>query len=102
MPLLWVVTRQRKTLIGAEASLQLICNREGFNVMLDSSSAEKSRIRIGIVSKNEIDNCVSYDSIIRFGAEDTMMTPYGAEETMTTNISKSWDIFCFPLSEGVF
>jgi len=95
VPLLWVVTRQRKTLIGAEAPLQFSCNREGFNVMLDSSSAKKSRIRIGIVSNNEMDNCVSCDSIIRFGAEDTTMTPTRVgtwlciEETMTTNISKS-------------
>ena len=53
-----------KKLIGDEASLQLYCNREGFNVR--SGQAGGSRARIGIVSNQEND-CVTCDSRIGFG-----------------------------------
>ena len=49
-----------KSLIGGEASLQLNCNREGFNVL--------NRVRIGIVSNNEVNECDTSDSRIGFGA----------------------------------
>ena len=53
-----------KTLIGSQASLQLNCNKEGFNVVCDGSSPSKARI--GIVANNEND-CRSCDSRIGFG-----------------------------------
>ena len=53
-----------KTLIGSQASLQLNCNREGFNAVSTKSRAAKSRI--GIIS-NERNDCVSCNSRIGFG-----------------------------------
>ena len=50
-----------KNLIGAEASLQNNCQKEGFNVVVGLSKA-----RIGIQGNNETD-CNSSDSIIGFG-----------------------------------
>ena len=52
------------SLIGSEASLQLNCNKEGFNAVGDSSGHSKARI--GIIS-NEGDDCASCDSRIGFG-----------------------------------
>ena len=52
-----------KKLIGSEASLQVNCNKEGFNALCDSSH---SRARIGIVA-NQQDDCNSCDSRIGFG-----------------------------------
>ena len=53
-----------KELIGkSQASLQLNCNREGFNAQCDASH---SKARIGIVNNNQED-CVSCDSRIGFG-----------------------------------
>ena len=52
-----------KTLIGSDASLQLNCNREGFNVLFDR---DHSRTRIGIVANQE-NNCLTCDSRIGFG-----------------------------------
>jgi len=52
-----------KTLIGAQASLQDNCNREGFNVVCNRRA---SKARIGITSNNE-NNCTSCDSRIGFG-----------------------------------
>ncbi len=52
-----------KTLIGPEASLQLHCNKEGFNAACHSSG---SRTRIGIKGNNEND-CNGCDSRIGFG-----------------------------------
>ena len=49
-----------KKLIGSSASLQLNCNKEGFNVL--------GRARIGILS-NEQKDCLSCDSRIGFGTE---------------------------------
>ena len=47
-----------KTLIGSQASLQLNCNKEGFNVL--------DKARIGILGNNE-DDCITCDSRIGFG-----------------------------------
>jgi len=51
-----------QTLIGSQYSLQLNCNKEGFNSFCVSSC----RARIGIVANNE-NNCLSCDSRIGFG-----------------------------------
>ena len=53
-----------KTLIGSQASLQKICNKEGFNAACTGVGASKARI--GILA-NEDDQCVSCDSRIGFG-----------------------------------
>ncbi|XP_020613059.1 uncharacterized skeletal organic matrix protein 5-like [Orbicella faveolata] len=58
-----------KTLIGSQASLQLNCNREGFNVVSTSSNSY-SKARIGIVGNNQND-CTSCDSRIGFGTGGT-------------------------------
>ncbi len=51
-----------KTLIGSEASLQLNCNKEGFNVACNRGFMT----RIGIIGNNEND-CDGCDSRIGFG-----------------------------------
>ena len=51
-----------QTLIGSQASLQLECNKEGFN----SCCRGICRARIGIVTNNEND-CLTCDSRIGFG-----------------------------------
>ena len=53
-----------KKLIGPQASLQLQCNKEGFNAV--GSSEYNSKARIGIIS-NEQNDCLSSDSRIGFG-----------------------------------
>ena len=53
-----------KTLIGLQASLQLKCNKEGFNVVCNDVN---SKARIGFVCNNK-DNCGSCDSRIGFGS----------------------------------
>ena len=53
-----------KSLIGSEASLQLNCNKEGFNAFCSRKGS--SKVRIGIIS-NEEDNCGSCNSRIGFG-----------------------------------
>ncbi|KAL9953469.1 hypothetical protein ACROYT_G040891 [Oculina patagonica] len=53
-----------KALLGSQGSLQLNCNREGFNAVSDSGWAPKARI--GILGNNE-DECASCDSRIGFG-----------------------------------
>ncbi|KAL9953719.1 hypothetical protein ACROYT_G041178 [Oculina patagonica] len=53
-----------KTLIGPEASLQLNCNKEGFNAAC--SITDRSKARIGFVGNNE-NNCGYCDSRIGFG-----------------------------------
>ncbi len=53
-----------KTLIGSHASLQLNCNKEGFNAA--SGRIDLSKARIGILG-NEQNNCDSVDSRIGFG-----------------------------------
>ena len=51
-----------KKLIGPQASLQLHCNKEGFNLF---STSRHSRARIGIISNEQ--TCGSPDSRIGFG-----------------------------------
>ena len=53
-----------KKLIGSEASLQLNCNTEGFNVICDRPVFSKARI--GIATNNQ-NHCRSCDSRIGFG-----------------------------------
>ena len=53
-----------KSLIGAQASLQRNCNREGFNVR--SGELRNSRARIGFIGNQEND-CRTCDSRIGFG-----------------------------------
>ena len=54
-----------KSLIGADASLQRFCNKEGFNVM--DNSIESAKARIGIIA-DDVDNvCQKTDSRIGFG-----------------------------------
>lgn len=53
-----------KTLIGSQASLQLNCNREGFNAVSDN--IDFSKARIGYVANQE-NECISGDSRIGFG-----------------------------------
>ena len=53
-----------KTLIGPQASLQLNCNKEGFNVK--GTSGATSKARIGFLGNNEND-CGNCDSRIGFG-----------------------------------
>jgi len=55
-----------KILIGSQASLQLNCNREGFNAQGGRVSPYKVKARIGILGNNEKD-CNSPDSRIGFG-----------------------------------
>ena len=53
-----------KTLIGSQASLQLYCNKEGFNAV--STISGYSRARIGIIS-NDLNGCWDCYSRIGFG-----------------------------------
>ena len=53
-----------KSLIGSEASLQLNCNKEGFNAAGDKPVSSKARI--GIIGNNE-NICYGCDSRIGFG-----------------------------------
>ena len=53
-----------KTLIGSRASLQLYCNKEGFNAM--GANSGYSRARIGITS-NDGNHCTACNSRIGFG-----------------------------------
>ena len=53
-----------KSLIGSEASLQKICNKEGFNAV--SKDSRFSKARIGILGDN-IGDCRTCESRIGFG-----------------------------------
>ena len=53
-----------KSLIGSQASLQLNCNKEGFNAV--GSNPRHSKTRIGITANGQND-CGSCDSRIGFG-----------------------------------
>ena len=53
-----------KKLIGPQASLQLNCNKEGFNAVGKSHSQSKARIGI---TNNQQKDCSSCDSRIGFG-----------------------------------
>jgi len=69
-----------KTLIGSQASLQLKCNKEGFNAV-HGSHGNSAKARIGILG-NEQNNCNSCDSSIGFGTggrpDDTSTCGNGA------------------------
>ena len=52
-----------KRLLGSDASLQLNCNKEGFNAY---TSSDRPKARIGILG-NEQNDCSSCDSRIGFG-----------------------------------
>ena len=54
-----------KSLIGADASLQRFCNKEGFNVMDNSKGSAKARI--GIIADEVMNACRNSDSRIGFG-----------------------------------
>ena len=54
-----------KTLIGSQASLQINCNKEGFNARCLRDL--NSRARIGVVTNNQ-DDCRTCDSRIGFGS----------------------------------
>jgi len=53
-----------KSLIGSQASLQLNCNKEGFNAA--GSGASNSKARIGILG-NQQNDCLTCNSRIGFG-----------------------------------
>ena len=53
-----------KTLIGSQASIQINCNKEGFNAVGADGSCSKARI--GIIN-NDQNDCSSCDSRIGFG-----------------------------------
>ena len=53
-----------KKLIGAEGSLQLGCNKEGFNAV--GTVMDGSKARIGYIA-NQVKHCYSCDSRIGFG-----------------------------------
>ena len=57
-----------KSLIGSEASLQLYCNKEGFNARSDDNDLTLSKARIGILGNEDNNNlCYRPDSRIGFG-----------------------------------
>ena len=53
-----------KKLIGSQASLQLNCNKEGFNAV--GTASDHSEARIGYIANQE-NNCGTCDSRIGFG-----------------------------------
>ena len=53
-----------KKLIGAQGSLQLYCNKEGFNAV--GTASYRSKARIGYIANQE-NHCGSCDSRIGFG-----------------------------------
>ena len=53
-----------KSVVGPDASLQLTCNKEGFNA--ECNWADRSKARIGILGNNDGD-CNSCNSRIGFG-----------------------------------
>ena len=53
-----------KSLIGSDASLQLSCNKEGFNAK--SRNKKTGKARIGILG-NDKNHCIDCDSRIGFG-----------------------------------
>ena len=58
-----------KSLIGSDASLQIGCNREGFNAKSDQQYLGKDmgKARIGILGNDEHTYCDQCDSRIGFG-----------------------------------
>ena len=79
-----------KTLIGSQASLQLNCNREGFNAACGRPSNKvnyKVRVRIGILGNNEND-CRTVDSRIGFGMQGV---PWPDETNTCGNAARGGD-----------
>ena len=56
------------------SSLQSNCNREGFNVYIDTS--EHTKVRLGLVA-NDDNNCNSPNSFVGLGAEGGLNYPWG-------------------------
>ena len=56
-----------KSLIGTDASLQTLCNKEGFNVM--DNSIDFAKARIGIIANEGENVCITCDSRIGFGTD---------------------------------
>ena len=95
-----------KKLIGAEGSLQLNCNKEGFNAV--GSLSDLSKARIGYIANNE-NHCDSCNSRIGFGTGGSPNTPLRMETQLlipqitVTEISKLWDIFwCSKLFQSMY
>ena len=86
-----------KTLVGSDASLQLNCNKEGFNAHKNSRGA---KARIGIIG-NDHDNCSTVIPESVLVRVVYMMTLTRVEtwqkraQIMGTNSSKPWDTFLF-------
>ena len=86
-----------KTLIGSGASLQLNCNKEGFNAV--STVTANSKARIGLIGNNQND-CNTVPVIPESGLvqEENWMTPTPVEmrlqatQIMEKEKSKPWDI----------
>lgn len=55
-----------KSLVGPEASLQNLCNKEGFNAAEHRGTSIYAHVRIGVIS-NELNNCAGCDSRLGFG-----------------------------------
>ncbi|XP_022805572.1 uncharacterized protein LOC111342725 isoform X2 [Stylophora pistillata] len=71
-----------KTLLGSQGSLQLNCNKEGFNSASTNSGSAKTRI--GIVSNEGSDGCYSCDSRIGYGGAN------GADNSNTCGNVANW------------
>ncbi|XP_062516105.1 uncharacterized skeletal organic matrix protein 5-like [Corticium candelabrum] len=76
------------------SSLQINCNREGFNVL---SSHTIYGVRIGMITNNERD-CASADSRIGFGGRGDVCGPPGAANNSCGNVSPLSD--CAHSSHG--
>ena len=72
-----------KTLIGSQASLQLYCNKEGFNAV--GARSGSSRARIGIIS-NDGNHCTGCNSRIGFG------TTGNPDRSNTCGNEASWSL----------
>ncbi|KAL9953945.1 hypothetical protein ACROYT_G041427 [Oculina patagonica] len=82
-----------KSLIGSQASLQINCNKEGFNVVSDDTTMGKAQI--GFLGNNE-NHCGNCDSRIGFGTGGRHMETrlwMTRLKTMEANTSKPWDTF---------
>lgn len=61
------LTRRKWKSLLQDSSLQLNCNKEGFNAQCSNGKGNPTSIRIGIAS-NDQDNCGTCDSRIGFGS----------------------------------
>ena len=83
-----------KSLVGPQASLQLNCNREGFNAVGDNPSHSKARI--GIIA-NQQDDCGSCNSQIGFGTGDDFNTCGNEARYSPDNGNKHIKAMCYIL-----